>query len=111
MIKLDRQTLLVVQEWIQSAPGPEHESYYYVSDKVEEALKTLKATPSKNDGLKLELVSDVMNAVIHSVLVCNGVKRGSEETADKRELRAVKNLLTVLLGREPTETEMSEVIV
>lgn len=33
------KVLKKVKRWIDEAPGPEHDAYYYVMDKVEEAIK------------------------------------------------------------------------
>jgi hypothetical protein len=37
-VRLDLKTLLVVNEWIKEAEGPEHEAFYEVADKVTEAI-------------------------------------------------------------------------
>lgn len=62
---LDRPTLEQVKRWIDEAPGPEHESYYYVLDKVESFLgdSPKQTNPeyltSKNLAIKLLQMPDV----------------------------------------------------
>ena len=63
-----------------------------------------------NEAQKLALVQELVRASVHSVLVSNGLRSGSEANAIKRETTAARKVLKALLNREPTPEELDAVV-
>ena len=56
----------------------------------------------------IELVKDVDNAATHATKIANGMGRGSERAAFKRLYQAKHRLCRLVLDRELTEAEKTE---